>query len=377
MLVLLGFLGIMTGKQSVSRPVVPLGLGVPLFSLCYLFFLWHLFSLASSEDFKWAFREITKLALGFFAFSAILIFLPRNRLLHHKFWKLAIWSSSMLMAFLIYYYAFVFVKPFLGNNLDEPTRFGKNLLTWYLVFIIPIALSYFIESRKKIVDCIPLAVLVIAWLYAGSRGAWISVTSGIIFLFLSFVLSNYRRGLKVSISMIGGIGLAVFGSFWVLNEYVAVDRIDFVERAESLIRPEATYTSSLRGELAWKALSKFEKSPLLGSGLMNFANAEGFVTHNDYLHILADMGIIGLLLFVGILMVVSTLVYRGQNKIDWLVMGLRASSASVMISLLFINAYNTTIFWMFMGLSIVMLHTRESPVPVDTGVPVQGKLNMN
>jgi O-antigen ligase len=108
-----------------------------------------------------------------------------------------------------------------------------------------------------------------------------------------------------------------------------------------------------------KALHDFMELPLVGIGLMNFAVTSERVSHNDYLAILADMGIIGFLLFAGLLALVVLLSFRSLQTRDWLSLGTRASLIAVIISFFFINAYTNSIFWIFLAMVIVWMQVES------------------
>ena len=345
-----------------SGPLISHPLGAPLFGVMFLFLIWHVVSLIRAEDFKWGLREVTKLAMGLAAFWIVLEFFPRDRRMLHRFWALGLWTSALLMAFLIYQYAFVFVRPFLGNSIDEASRAGRNLLTWYLVFILPCAVTRFLESSRKPIDLVPLLVLTIAWVYAGSRGAWVSVVGGILVLLSLLISADPRRGLKVSLAVTCGLALAVVASWWILASSVDLEELEYGKRLAALFDPDAApelQSSGERIELMQIALDSFMNAPLLGAGLMNSSSQSELVTHNDYLAILADMGLPGFAMFAGILGIVLVLLFRGTKGLDWVVLGTRASLAGVIVSLCFINAYTNMIFWIFLGLAVVVSETES------------------
>ena len=320
----------------IHRPLISGELGGPLFSVMFLFFIWHLISLIRAEDFKWGLREVIKLGMGMLAFWIVLAFFPRDRRLLARFWGIAFWASSLLMAYLIYTYAFVFVKPFLGINLDEPSRAGRNQLTWYLIFIIPCAMTRFMESRNKLINSIPILILTIAWLYAGSRGAWISVLGGIVTLLCILIKTHPLRGLKYSLAVMIAMSAAIIAAWWALMS-IDIEALESSKRLLSLLDPDSVpdlESTAVRIELMDDALRDFADTPLSGIGLGNFVVKSENVSHNDYLAILAELGAIGFLLFVGILTVGVLPLFRSARKMDWVSLGSQASMISVIISLL-------------------------------------------
>jgi O-antigen ligase len=364
LILFVGVLSIFAGDPTVAGPAHQRGRLPWVFCFMVLFFVWHLVSLMRSEDFQRGLREVAKLAMGIGSFWIVFTFFPRDRSFIDRFWKVSLWSSAVLIGFLVYYYAFVFNCPYLGNHLDAPTRTGRNMLTWYLVFTIPYAATLVIDSRHKLINSVPILVLTIAWLYAGSRGAWVSVAGGILALVFLLIRANPRKGIAISVALFSAMGLAVFAAWFVLESYFDFQELEYVQRLFSLFDPQAApelHSVSVRIALMEKALDDFLRLPLTGIGLMNFAIESERVTHNDYLAILADMGLIGFLLFFGILAVVFVLGFRYLEGKDWLSLGTRASLIGVSISFFFINAYTNSIFWIFLALVLVWMEAQRVP----------------
>jgi O-antigen ligase len=362
LILIAGVLTFLAGSPISRGPSLPGGRQVWILCCMVLFFVWHLVSLMRSEDFPWGLREVAKLFMGIGAFCIVFAFFPRDKAFIDRFWRIALWASAGLMAFLIYYYAFVFTCPFLGNHLDEPTRTGRNMLTWYLVFTIPYAVTLVMDSRRKVMNSVPVLVLTIAWIYAGSRGAWVSVAGGILALGIFLIKADPLKGIRLSLALFSAMALSITGAWLVLNNYLDLEDLDYGRRLLALYDPQAVpelHSTSVRLDLMKQAIDDFMEFPLIGLGLMNFTIRSERVSHNDYLAILADMGIIGFLLFSGILAMIFISAFQGLKKNDWLSLGTRGSLIAVAISFFFINAYTNTIFWIFLALVLVWLEAEN------------------
>jgi len=337
-----------------------------LFCIMVLFLVWHLISLMRSKDLGWGLREVAKLCMGLASFLIVFGFFPRDRQFIARFWRIALWASAVLIGYLIYHYAMVFHSPFLGNQLDAPTHTGRNMLTWYLVFTIPFSVTLVIDSRHKLFDLVPAVVLIIAWIYAGSRGAWVSVAGGLLTLLVFLVRADPRKGVWISLALCAASAVVLGVAWYVLNNFLDLDELEYSRRLLALFDPDAVpelQSSTIRLALMEKALSDFTQLPLIGIGLMNFAVTSERVSHNDYLAILADMGLIGFLLFAGLLALILLLSFRSLGGRDWLSLGTRASLIAVIISFFFINAYTNSIFWIFLAMVVVWMQV-ESSSPV-------------
>lgn len=339
------------GKEIVQRPLYTRDLWVLLGICTYLFFLWHLFSLIRADETMWALREVIKLGMGLLVLWSVIIFFPRDKQIIERFLLMIIWASAGLMGFLIYQYAFVFEVPFLGGRLDEGTKVGRNQLAWYIIFVLPYAFSYLWFKKRKLFFLLPLTVLIAAWVYVSSRGAWVSVVVGVVFI--GFVIIRTRRdGLKKAFTFFIGISIVGFMGGWAVTAFLGLEKLEFIDRM-------TYFNSPARLKIIDDALQYFMQSPLIGAGLTNTAIHIDFLTHNDYIAILSDLGIIGEIIFIGTLAVSCTGIllkkpYLGKNDLLWISLGTRGTLVAILVSMLVINVYTTVLFWAFLGLVVVV-----------------------
>ena len=102
-----------------------------LWLLCGLFFLWHLFTLVPSEAKALGMKEAVKLGIGQAAFWSVLALFPRDQKFLERFWRLVLWFTVPLLAYLIYMHIFVWHIDFLTTDLTGGgSKFGRNQLSW-------------------------------------------------------------------------------------------------------------------------------------------------------------------------------------------------------------------------------------------------------
>jgi len=330
--------------------------GSLLTALLVLFLLWHIVSLVFFDGSTTGLKDIIKMALGFFCMYGVAVFFPDDKSFYEKFWIIVIWGSALVISVFIYRYAFVFKSSFLSNIWEYKTREGRNHLTWYLTFIVPMAISYLLGARRKIISLLPLLILVVALVYSGGRGALLSIVAGLIFIVFVKICREGGEGLSKILPLL--IGLSVIGliSITVINQ--------FVEKPEFETRFDANSTDLKDDprlalmEVGWKA---FVSSPIYGIGVGNsdglLVEDPGQETHNDYLAILVSLGLIGIFLFFGILgsILIKTwpIGFKNSGEIDWPYLGVYGTFFAIAVSLFLINAYTSTIFWIFIGLLLV------------------------
>jgi len=356
------FLGVLMRGGRFKRPeVLARKWGRLLFVLVTAFLVWHVIGLARAFDFAYAGREVIKLGLGFLTFLTVAGFFPRDEQFLERFWQLAIWGAAGLLGYLIYLHGFVFMSPQLAGT-DRLGREGANQLTGQVVVVMPYAIAWLWGARHKVAVAVPLLVITAAWIYAGSRAAWIAVLISLVVMAFELRKRLGWRGvvsLALAIVVIGG------ASLWALDKFMPTEHLDFVSRAQYIYDPESVpelQTYEDRSERIVRALECCAvTSPLIGVGLTNTQAFSG-LPHNEYVSILGDLGLVGLVLFALILYAIFRCSWLGWAPSDgaavwWVASGTHAVFAAVVIFFLTIDKFYTVqTFWVFAGLALV---TRE------------------
>ncbi|MDZ4787523.1 MAG: O-antigen ligase family protein [Blastochloris sp.] len=140
-----------------------------------------------------------------------------------------------------------------------------------------------------------VAMFSVGIFYSVSRGGYIAWLAGLATI-CAFVVFQRAISWKLRASMLVAT-LAVGGvfSYLVLNDSFAMSRLD------------AMWKGDIRQELAKDAIKIWETSPLVGTGMATFdfihqrmhgnnMGSRAVHTHNDYLNLLADYGLIGVAL---------------------------------------------------------------------------------
>ena len=326
-----------------------------------LFVLWHVVAMARAFDVALAGREVIKIAAGLGCLLAVLAFFPRNPKFVERFWAIAVWSTSVLMVLMIYSYVFVYHAPYLGSDLSQDSPVGKNQMAGFLVYILPLALTYACTARWRLHRLIPLFVLVAALVYGGSRGAWVASVIALVAICLlarSVVVKRVLLLVVLAAILVSGSGL-------VLKNVIEVDVLDAELRMAYLFHPDQVLkfdSYNLRMSLVQRALALAGQSPIIGLGLTNTRATLGRLPHNDYVLIFCDLGVIGLALFTVVLVVLISSFFRrtelqpGDRRM-WTALGVRGALVAELVFMLTMDRiYTTTLFWTFIGLSIVAIN---------------------
>jgi O-antigen ligase len=268
---------------------------MPSIYLMASFILWALISLIWSPSFIDGLREFIRIS-GIFIIFAISFLIISNKS-HFKILLKAFIVSSLipLIVAITQYFAgkgeVIFGEFFVRLY---GSFFYPNSFAFFLVFVIAILLFQFSQSRKMetkflygLFALIPF--LVVLGTYA--RGAWF----GGVLVFFTFGLVKFRK------ILFGGILLIVL-----MCLFVPVIQ----ERMGDILSLEPFSSLFWRIKL-WQGMTDFFiQKPILGYGLNSFQvlsqDLQGLSAlpapeaHNDYLKLLVELGIVGLILYLAI-----------------------------------------------------------------------------
>lgn len=336
-----------------------------LMSICILFLLLHLFSSINSMMQILAIKEVLKLFIGIFSLYLFFLTFPNSFSFNKKFVKIISIASIIAFCLLIYQYAIVFKVPFLGNNINEVQRSGKNQLTYYIACTLPFALAYFKTDKNRFLSFISVFIFIITLVYSSSRSAWVAAFVGLLFYFFSgFKISKKRTNLIIKTITI--LSISTFGVYYILFNYFDTE-FEVLYRfisifAPDLIPDEYAYLGknsyNVRGKTLQMAFNAFANYPLFGIGLSNtilFLDREW--THNDHVGALLQLGIIGYTIFVGIWVSIWRFIstspnYFITNKSEFFIAS-KQSVITMLVLSFFIDVYTSTHFWFFIGLIII------------------------
>ena len=247
------------------------------------------------------------------------------------------------------------------------TVFNKGIeLQVYLIFSIPIIFAVCFFSNNKIWKSVSLimgSVLFLNLVFSGSRGALIAVI--ISFSVIIFFLKS--KSIKFILFFIN-ICLCIFILFFMPTNY-------------SIIKNRASIDERVR--LFSSSISIFKDYPILGSGpgmyeklLYKYQPTGGYAdggghlhTHNTYLEVAAEMGIIGLMVFLAIFILYFRKTFKSikmikDNNIRAIQIGLMgAIIANLMYAMsctiITVGIQEAVLFWLLFGVSCGIMRDTE------------------
>ncbi|EXI64212.1 MAG: putative bicarbonate transporter, IctB family [Candidatus Accumulibacter adjunctus] len=270
--------------------------------------------------------------------------------------------SSMIVGFYVYNSLVVLGSPYLANHLQEVTQEGRNQLGMYLAAMTTVLLFSLIVERRRVARYLLIGPAFIlhgtALAYCMSRGAWIafavSATVGMI---------GFRRG-RGPLILLGVASASVVGIV-VLSKGLPVgvlgDAMEALgERYQTLLAVQDSASESsvgLRWSLLASALEEYSSSPLLGIGTEQFLSRHQYVTHNSYLQLLVENGIVGLLLFlvpqgVVIAVLIRLLKQSRQTGSEASRLPYGLGAVAVFVEMLFLNVLSGPLYFVFVGLAV-------------------------
>ncbi len=253
------------------------------------------------------------------------------------------------------------------ENLDPrrvPGPFDNpNGLAAVLSISIPIGVALFAgtSARRRVALALMVVAMSAAIVLSYSRAGWVGLGAG---LPLLLVPRRVRFKLVVPLALLFATGIALYFGLGAERSFVSV-------RLGELALNTISGVNSFAERIAlWqKALAIAQRYPILGIGFGNFPSAQiagqfrwvgGLITHNVFLTVLAELGVVGLVLFVGLLasavrnLVAGARAY-GSPELSLLSWGLLASTVSYFAGQgMAHGSLVSELMWVLIGLSFAV-----------------------
>ena len=204
----------------------------------------------------------------------------------------------------------------------------KNLLATGLALSLPFSFVVVYKAQEKawkVLAALVMGLAIALILITQSRAAWIALGGGLFFAFISILMTPSKRNLvlKARFLAIGAVILCLsLGLVWFSSSQNQVANAP-IKRIQALFtyedtKNEHTETINERLSLWGNTLAMIKDKPVLGVGLGNWKihfpkysmvglrSEQGAIffqrPHNDYLWIASEMGLLGLVAYLGVLL---------------------------------------------------------------------------
>lgn len=336
-----------------------------LFLLSFVVLITHGIGTLRGDPVDYAVREFIKIASGILCFWVIILYLPNRPGFLKLFLQWSAATSLGLLTFLIYRYAVVFKAPYLGTIFTVETWDGRNHLAWFLAALLPYFLASLFEKRVSLFWILVNSIVCLSILYSTSRSTWMAVILMTGYLAFFAFKDRLRPNLRMAVLLAAGIAVSV--GFLVHADHLGEafeTRFQTIYNPDSLPETHETYrlgkySRGMRWGLIRAGINQFQKNPWLGQGLARAyhnppASEDEKLTHNDYLGLLADTGLMGGVPFFAFLILLAVELLRpAKDGVKaFLPRAAQASFLTILFLSNFINIYTSLHYWLFLGLAL-------------------------
>lgn len=255
---------------------------------------------------------------------------------------------------------------FLPGSHINSTFAGHYDLASFLVLVLPILITSFFIFRERWTKVI-LGIVILSglWLLTNSVSR-ISVVSylGAVTLALLLIGKYKEIFLVIFVSLIFFMTSAsLMGRYLNLGVYAEGEKNAQEEMPAPVIEDRST---SIRFNVEWpRAIRAFTKNPLLGTGYSSITLA----TDNDFLRLLGEVGILGFITFVVVLVRINLVWFKSfpiTQKFTGIevpfLAGVIGAFPGILLNSMFIDVFEAskfaTVFWLLVGLSLFLVEKK-------------------
>lgn len=285
--------------------------------------------------------------------------------------------------------------PLWVRNVGRQQVFGLfgnvNFFAEYLIVPLPIAISLFFASRNKFKKCllfISILAMGTALMFTFTRGSYLALGSALIVMFFLFLISrdiNFIKNKKKYFIIVIAAVIIITSLFFIPSPLNKPGTVIF--KIKSRISPtQFTQDIAIQRRISiWKFTALMIKDhPIIGSGIGTFKYnslkyqaiffdqgqnrslyVHGFATkaHNEYLQLWAELGIIGLGIFIWLFISFFSYGLRflkksKNNYNQGIVIGFMGVAVAILIDSIFGFPFHliatVILFWLSMGLTMVV-----------------------
>ena len=228
-----------------------------------------------------------------------------------NFIKTVIYSYIIIFSILIYVYLFIFNSDYIGTKIDFDfgrSRQNKNTLGIFIVLIFPFILTYIFKSKNFFVGSIFLTLYsIIVYRIDSSTVVIVSFFQLFLYFYILF-RKSYLRLLIVILSIV-----IIYPNFIKYELIKSSNNLNSIQSSTELLETDFLkeemdqkpfiFLNSHRGSLLYSGLQKVKNDFFIGSGVQSFRIRDDNFgslteTHNSYVSILVDYGILGIILYL-------------------------------------------------------------------------------
>ncbi|MFA7436206.1 MAG: O-antigen ligase family protein [Bacilli bacterium] len=268
-----------------------------------------------------------------------------------------------MLTYLAYIYLIKFDVNYIGLSTAYPTRESRNSLSFVIVIIFGFLVSDVLISLRNgnlsFFKILLLGYNFILSIIVQSRALFLIILFYLVIVLITFI--KKQKQLRTMFALI----IIIFAVFIFLPNSIKSsinDRFSTLATFFDDDYVEVNNSLSARSELLIRGYEIFKENTFFGSGFGSFMFYGGInsqISHNDYLLVLSEQGLVGftvfiIMLFISVFYSIKNFVYR-KNFAN---LSLLLSLFGVVIYFLFINAYDNILFWVI--LSFISVNYQEN-----------------
>jgi O-antigen ligase len=301
------------------------------------------------------FDKIVKLIINII-YCYIFYIVKLKTQLFEKYKSLIFLSALLFISYLIYVFIIVNKKLYIGIDINDFSGTSKNALALFYSIVNIYLLEYINDNSiniYKIIKYIFYIPIVFGMIMIQSKALIIILAiQYLIYFYLKFSETKFDKRNTIFIIFV------VCLTLYMLSYFQKAYNLDYFSRFKLMFNSQENNmgSTSIRINMIQKAIDAIFNHPIFGIGIYNFIHYKNdvyfeYLSHNDYLLIFSEFGVIGIIVYtliLGFILKKACISYKiSNNAINRINL---ISIITIIIYLFFINAYDNILIWIIFGL---------------------------
>jgi len=255
--------------------------------------------------------------------------------------------------------------------LGEPNQYAAFLVLFLPAYIALAMSGYGMGWAKKVFYYGAALSTFAVLLLTGSRGGVVGLFIGCIVGFFVFKKYIDTRKLIATLAKVVLAGVLVISAILVKHSDLIMSRLAAVTKSTDAV--SASAGRLWIWEQGFKIMMEHPKSFLVGMGWDTFAGYVGIVSHNTFLNVFFDLGVMGfilyLLLIVWIFSKLKSSAINASGQVQMILGGALFGYSAMLCAVFFVNLFTPWYFvWAYLGVMLRIAMLSRSEVPADVNV---------
>lgn len=233
----------------------------------------------------------------------------------------------------------------MGIFLFFGTVFDPNYIGIPLVAASALLLDDILRNKKKIVFAAAYFIILFAVVFTASRGNTVGLIATNFLTLWTFFKSKEMPIMKRMLYLLLVVSFLWITVTWFKENY---------SQAWIRMTDISSSTDNGRFELWESSILAWKNSPILGTGIGGIRSSLGHVSHNTYIQLLSETGVLGGGLFVMALISIMNQLRLIKEKRIYFIMLI-----GVLLQILFLNALQNRCFWGILSWIVLIINASD------------------